>query len=64
MTDKFYIHKGNASDFGGLIYNYDYDGHTTMTDIASRIISDRKFEKRCKANERYRDTIRFSEVKE
>lgn len=45
----------NHSAFGGNIYNYDYDGYTSMEDIASRIASDLKFDKRCKNNAENRD---------
>lgn len=41
-------YKANRSTFGGLIYNFDYDGHPSMCDIAARIVSDMKFDKKCK----------------
>lgn len=43
-------YKTDRSKFGGLIYDYDYYGHLTMSDIASRIVSDMKFDEKCKKN--------------
>lgn len=36
--------------YGGKIYNYDFDGYTSMTDIADRIAKDFRFDKQCKRN--------------
>ena len=33
---------------GSRIYNYDYDGYLSMVDVAARIISDYKFDKKCR----------------
>lgn len=49
MKKEFY-ESSNHRTFGGNIYNYDYDGYTTMSDIVARIESDRKFDERCKKN--------------
>lgn len=38
------------STFGGYIYSYDFDGYNSICDIASRIASDMKFDKRCRKN--------------
>ena len=38
------------STFSGIISNYDFDGHPTIKDIASRILSDWKFDEMCKKN--------------
>ena len=48
-------YKPNHCTFGGVIYNYDFGGHTTMSDIASDIISDWNFDKRCKQDAENRD---------
>ncbi len=50
MTDFYKTKNYNAdhSTFGGIISNYDFDGHATMTDIASKIASDLKFDDRCR----------------
>ena len=44
--------------FGGNIYNYDYEGYNSMSDIASRIISDWKFDEKCKKKAENRDRAR------
>ena len=53
MTNDFYstgIYEIDHTTFGGRIYNGDYDAHTTMSDIAARIISDMRFDKECSRN--------------
>mgnify|MGYP003409057620 FL=1 len=40
----------NYSIYGGRIYDYDYDDYTSMSDIASRIATDMKFDDQCKKN--------------
>lgn len=40
--------KTNHSSFSGYVYDYDFNGYTSMTDIASRIASDLTFDKTCK----------------
>ncbi len=52
MTDFYTAKKFNAdhSTFGGIISNYDFDEHAAMTDIASKIASDLKFDDRCRRN--------------
>jgi len=46
-TENF---NANHSTFGGIISNYDFDGHSTMTDIASKIASDSRFDEQCRKN--------------
>ena len=46
FTTKTY--QTDHSTFGGKIYDYDYNGKTSMCDIASRIESDWKFDKKCR----------------
>lgn len=41
--------------FGGRIYNYDFEGYNSMADIASRIITDSKFDKKCAKNVKDRE---------
>lgn len=48
-------YKPDHSTFGGTISNYNYDGHETMSDIAAHIVSDWKFDERCKHNSLNRD---------
>lgn len=57
-TRNYYTTPSNYSShttFGGNISNYSFDAHTTMSDIASQIISDWKFDQQCKQNAKNRD---------
>ena len=38
----------NHSTCGSVIYNYDFDGYVSMASMAERIISDWKFDERCR----------------
>ena len=58
MTRNYYKtgnYKPYYSTFGGVIYNYDFDGYVSMRDMAERIISDWKFDERCRKNVLNRD---------
>ena len=47
MTKNYYRtgnYKPNHSTCGSVIYNYDFDGYVSMSDMAERIISDWKFD--------------------
>ena len=47
MTRNYYRtgnYKPDHSTCGSKIYNYDFDGYVSMTDMAERIISDWKFD--------------------
>lgn len=46
-TERFNV---DHSTFGGEISNYDFDGHPTMSDIVSKILSDLRFDEQCKKN--------------
>ena len=37
-------YKPDYSTCGSVIYNYDFDGYVSITDMAERIISDWKFD--------------------
>ena len=53
MTRNYYRtgnYKPDHSTCGSKIYNYDYEGYNSMSNIAERIISDWKFDKMCKTN--------------
>lgn len=57
-TRNYYTTLNNHADhttFGGNIYRYDFDGYTSISNITDRIISDLKFDIRCKKNEEDRD---------
>ena len=57
-TRNYYTTPSNYADhtrFGGKISNYSFNVHTTMSDIASQIISDWKFDQQCKRNAENRD---------
>ena len=58
MTRNYYRtenYKPGYSTCGSKIYNYDFDGYVSMTSMAERIISDWKFDERCKKNVENRD---------
>ena len=47
MTRNYYTtenYKLDHSTCGSKIYNYDFDGYVSMSDMAERIISDWKFD--------------------
>ena len=47
MTRNYYRtenYKPDYSTCGSKIYNYDFDGYVSITDMAERIISDWKFD--------------------
>lgn len=47
MTRNYYTtgnYKPDHSTCGSQIYNYDFDGYVSMSDMAERIISDWKFD--------------------
>ena len=47
MTRNYYTtgnYKPDHSTCGSQIYNYDFDGHVSISDMAERIISDWKFD--------------------
>lgn len=58
MTENFYMtEKFNAdhTNFGGLIYQSDFNTEYCNGNIASRITSDWRFDKKCKTNAEYRN---------
>ena len=51
MARNYYTtgnYKPDHSTCGSKIYNYDFDGYTSMSDMVERIISDWKFDKKCR----------------
>ena len=51
MTRNYYTtgnYKPDHSTCGSNIYNYDFDGYISMSDMVERIISDWKFDKKCR----------------
>lgn len=51
MTRNYYTPSNYNADhttFGGIIYEYDFGGYTTMSDVISDIITARKFDEKCK----------------
>ena len=51
MTRNYYRTENHKSDHftcGSVIYNYDFDGYVSMVSIAERIISDWKFDDKCR----------------
>ena len=58
MTINYYItgnYKPDHSTCSSIIYNYDFDGYVSMSDMAERIISDWKFDEKCRKNAENRD---------
>lgn len=57
-TRNYYTASSNYADhstFVGIISNFDFEGYHTMSDIASRIIADMKFDERCRRDSVNRD---------
>ena len=51
MTRNYYTtgnYRPDHSTCGSAIYNYDFDGYVSMKDMAERIISDWKFDEKCR----------------
>ena len=58
MTRNYYTtgnYKTDHSTCGSVIYNYDFDGYVSMADMAERIISDWKADKKYRKNAESRD---------
>ena len=58
MTRNYYKtgnYKPDYSTCGSIIYSYDFDGYISMSDMAERIISDWKFDEKCRKNAENRD---------
>ena len=66
-TRNYYTTLSNYTDhttFGGNISNCSFNAHTTMSDIASQIISSWKFDQQCKRNAENRDEKKIIQRKE
>lgn len=48
-------YKPDHSTCSSIIYNYDFDGYVSMSDMAERIISDWKLDEQCRKNAENRD---------
>ena len=51
MAENYYTssnYKADHSTCGSKIYNYDFDGYVSMASMAEKIISDWKFDERCR----------------
>ena len=58
MTRNYYTtgnYNVNHSTCGSVIYNYDFDGYVSMLSMAERIVSDWKFNEKCRKNAENRD---------
>lgn len=58
MTRNYYTtgnYNVNHSTCGSVIYNYDFDGYVSMLSMAERIVSDWKFDEKCRKNAENRD---------
>ena len=57
LIKNYTPNKPDHSTYGGSIYNYDFDGYNSVSDIASRIVTDWKFDEKCKnLGENYKRT--------
>lgn len=57
LVKNYTSNKPDHSTYGGSIYNYDFDGYNSVSDIASRIVTDWKFDEKCrKIGENYKRT--------
>ena len=53
MTKTFYrtgVYEKNSAEYAGRIYASDFYAKNSLSDIAARIISDRKFDDQCRKN--------------
>ena len=60
MTENYITssnYKVDHSTCGSKIYNYDFDNYVSMADMAERIISDWKFDERCRKLATYRKGV-------
>lgn len=50
MIENYYTatYKADHCTYGGKIYDYDFNGYNSLIDISQRILSDSKFDKKCK----------------
>lgn len=51
MTRNYYTpsnYNADHSTCGSVIYKYDFEGYVSMTTMAERIISDWKFDEKCR----------------
>ena len=53
----------NHSTFGGLISAYDFNGHTSMSYVADKIISDWRFDMFCMATMKNKQSLKNHDVK-
>lgn len=50
MKNEYYTTEDFNTGFGGYVYEYDFDGYNSMTEIAARILADMRFDKHCAMN--------------
>lgn len=58
MTEKhkdISMYKINHRTYGGIITPFDFDGHNTMTSIASKIARDFDFDRQCEKTAKCRE---------
>lgn len=55
MTGNYYTpmnYNREHTTCSSRIYNYDFDGYVSMSDMAERIISDWKFDEKCRKTDK------------
>ena len=58
MTETFYrtgFHNVDHTTYGGELTIYDFEGKQTLASMASKILNDHAFDKRCKINIEFRN---------
>lgn len=63
MNNYTGTYKHDPTTFGGYVYEYDYEGYLSMSEIAGRILSDMNFDKKCKLNAIQRDKYKKNKTK-
>ena len=63
MNNYTGTYKHDPTTFGGYVYEYDYDGYLSMSEIAGRILADMNFDKQCKLNAVQRDKYKKNKPK-
>jgi hypothetical protein len=63
MTERnYYFPEHDHTAYSGSIYNYDFDGRTTMGDVIARIISDRRFDDYCRKNSKKKEIMKNGKI--
>ena len=64
LAKNYLPNKPDHSTFGGIISEFDFNGHHTMTSIASRIESDWAFDRSCRKNVKQEEFMKVRDENE